>query len=290
MKRLFRFLTGAFTFVRSYFNRTVFIAIHLAVLTVFFVPFSLFDLWLLIGFFFLGMFGISAGYHRLLSHRSYGANRLMRFALAFIGCTAAQKGPIWWAKQHIDHHLYTDTPKDRHSPVSPYVSFWHGHIGWLFSKKEGEHDYSCVKHLTKHWEMRLLERFNFVPALLLLWLCWFLDGWSGVIWGFVVRTVVLYHSTFAVNSVCHWSWFGYRKFDTPDHSRNVWWLTLFTLGEEWHNDHHKHQGRSKQGVGWWKIDCSWYLLWFFWVISGGKLVWGLHKPIHKPQKELAGIQ
>ncbi|MSU54776.1 MAG: acyl-CoA desaturase [Candidatus Staskawiczbacteria bacterium] len=279
------------SFVSRYINRSVFVLIHLAVVSVFFVEVSWFSFWLFFWLWFSTMFAISAGYHRLLSHRSYGANRwFIRLPLVIWCCSALQKGPLWWTAGHVAHHLYTDVEGDPHSPVRN-GSFWNrirgffwSHMGWILVTRKGENDFSSISYLAKCWEIRLLERFHYVPPFLLAFLCWYFYGWSGLVWGFVVRTVVLYQTTFWVNSICHMPYMLGWRAKQEDESRNNPLVALVTLGEGWHSDHHKWQTRLKQGHGWWKIDVTYYLLWLPWLISGGMLVWGLYKPIRKSQE------
>jgi stearoyl-CoA desaturase (Delta-9 desaturase) len=256
-------------------NKVTFVALHFLVLPVFFVPVCPLDVALFVGFYYLRMFGITAGYHRFLSHRAYKANRLFGFMLAWIGCSAMQKGPLWWSTNHRKHHKYSDQEGDPHSPV--LTSFWQAHIGWIF-KPEGTLDYSNVADLQKFWELRLLDRFHLVPGLCLLWLCWFLDGVSGMAWGFVVSTVCLYHGTFTVNSVCHL--FGKRSFTKADWSRDNIWIAIFvTMGEGWHNCHHARQARARHGIFWWQLDFSYYLLWL-------ASLFGCVKELYKPPPKM----
>jgi len=229
-----------------------------------------------LGFYVLRMFGITAGYHRYFSHRSYKTSRLFQFVLAWLGCSATQKGPLWWASKHRSHHKYSDTEDDPHSPVRHGV-FW-SHVGWVLSQPANSADLSQVKDLSKYPEIRLLERFHWLPPLSLAVLCYLLDGMSGVVWGFVVSTVLLYHGTFLVNSVCHI--FGKRRYRTSDESRNNFVVALLTLGEGWHNNHHHYQSSANQGFRWWEVDVSYYVLR---ALSLFHIVWDLRKP---PAKKL----
>jgi stearoyl-CoA desaturase (delta-9 desaturase) len=206
--------------------------------------------------YFLQMVGITAGYHRYFAHRAYKTSRTFQFVLAWLGCSAALRGPIWWAAQHRHHHRTSDTPEDLHSPVA--YSLWQSHIGWVFSPRSSGTDEQAVKDLIRYPELRWLDRYYWLPPLALAGLCFLLDGWAGLVWGFFVSSVLSHHATFMVNSVCH-LW-GRRPFATGDASRNNLFVALITLGEGWHNNHHHYQSSAHQGFRWWEIDVSYYLI------------------------------
>jgi stearoyl-CoA desaturase (Delta-9 desaturase) len=224
--------------------------------------------------YFIRMFGITAGYHRYFAHRSYKTSRAFQFVLAWLGCSAMQKGPLWWAAHHRHHHLYSDTPDDPHSPRSN--SFWWSHIGWVLSADHEDTEWEVVRDLKRYPELRFLNRNHWVPGVVMAAICFLIGGWAGLVWGFFVSTVLLYHAVFAVNSLCHV--FGRRRYATPDDSRNNWLVALFTLGEGWHNNHHYYQSATNQGFFWWEIDVSFYLLR---LLSWTGLVWNLRKPSRK---------
>jgi stearoyl-CoA desaturase (delta-9 desaturase) len=248
----------------------MFVGLHVLTLAVFFFPVTGLSILLCVLCYFVRMFGITAGYHRGLSHLSYQSTRWLRFTLAWLGCSAMQKGPLWWAACHRDHHRYSDTEHDPHSPRAHGV--WWSHVGWVLAKSERV-NFANVPDLAKWPELRLLDRLHWVPGLCLLGICYLLDGLSGMLWGFVISTVLLYHGTFLVNSVCHI--FGRRRFPTGDDSRNNALVAVLTLGEGWHNNHHHRPALARQGIRWWEIDVSFYLLWFLSLFG---LVWDLHKP------------
>ncbi len=254
--------------------------LHALVFTVLLVPFPTWvSLLLCIGFYCIRMFGLTAGYHRGLAHKSYETSRWFQFCIDWWGCAAMQKGPLWWAEQHRRHHRYSDQEGDPHSPVVSTTSFfaklrgffW-AQMGWVLADKNDK-NLSRVQDLAKFPELRMLNRFHWMPGLCLIPICYAIDGWSGVVYGFVVSTVVLYHGTFSVNSFCHI--FGTRRFNTKDQSRNNWWVAIFTLGEGWHNNHHHQQRSARQGFMWWEYDISYYVLW---LLSKLGLVWNLHQP------------
>jgi stearoyl-CoA desaturase (Delta-9 desaturase) len=259
--------------VSAWLKNVPFIAMHLSCLALFFVSPSWLSLVLCVGLYFVRMFGITAGYHRYFAHRAFKTSRVFQFMLALLGCTSMQKGPLWWAAHHRGHHRHTDTLEDPHSPVAR--SFWWSHIGWILVADYDETNLSAVRDLERYPELRMLNRLQWLPGILVAGLCWLIDGWSGVVWGFFLSTVLLFHATFLVNSVCH-LW-GSRRYATADASRNNWWVALFTLGEGWHNNHHHYQSSARQGFFWWEIDVSYYLIKLMGFVG---LVWDIRKPLH----------
>jgi len=256
-----------------------FITLHLACLSALFVEAPWIAL-CLCGFnYFIRMFGITAAYHRYFAHRAYKTSRWFQFVLAWLGCSAMQKGPLWWAGHHRSHHRYSDTDLDPHSPHR--TSFWWSHVGWILSQEHEEIPWKTIKDYAEYPELRWLDRNHWVPGLSLAVAC-FGFGWlfgggsmalSCLIWGFVVSTVILYHGTFLVNSIAH-LW-GNRRYATRDDSRNNFWVALVTLGEGWHNNHHHYQSSANQGFFWWEIDISFYMLK---MLSWAGLVWDLRIP------------
>jgi stearoyl-CoA desaturase (delta-9 desaturase) len=243
-----------------------------------FVPVTWTAIGLCVGLYYLRMFGISAGFHRYFAHRSYKTSRPFQFLMACLGCSALQKGPLWWAANHRQHHKHSDQEDDPHSPVRH--GLWWSHVGWVLSTKNNDDvDLNEIRDFSQYWELRLLERFHWAPAVLLAGLCYLIDGWSGVVWGAIISTVLLYHGTFLVNSVCHL--LGRRRYQTTDESRNNWWVALLTMGEGWHNNHHYFMSSVRQGFHWWEVDCSYYVLK---LLSFPRLVWALRGV---PQAKLA---
>ncbi|MCA9792837.1 MAG: acyl-CoA desaturase [Candidatus Eremiobacteraeota bacterium] len=232
----------------------------------------------------LRMFGITGGFHRYFSHRSYKTSRLFQFGLAWLGTSAAQLGPLWWASHHRKHHAHSDTEKDVHPPG--LRGFVWAHLGWIFAPENKTTDLSKVKDLARYPELVWLDRYPLVPpfllALAVLWLGVGLErvapdlGVSGaqmLVWGFFVSTVVLYHATFCINSLAHLV--GSRRYDTHDDSRNSLFLALLTMGEGWHNNHHQYPSSERQGFYWWEIDLTHYLLV---GLARLGLVWDLRQP------------
>ena len=234
----------------------LFFLLHLSCLAVFFVPFRWSYVAIAAGLYFLRMFGVTAGYHRYFSHRSYKLARVPQFLMAFLAETSGQKGVLWWAAHHREHHQFSDTPRDVHSPIQK--GFWWAHMGWIMSNDYDEHDPSLIRDYSKFAELRWLDRNYLVPPALLGAAIFLLGGLPVFMWGFVVSTVFLYHGTFTINSLAH-VW-GSRRFDTHDDSRNNFTLALITMGEGWHNNHHKFMYACRQGLRWWEVDCTFYVL------------------------------
>lgn len=227
------------------------------------------------------MFAVTAFYHRYFSHRAFRTSRPVQFVFALMGNTACQRGPLWWASSHRHHHLHSDDHGDLHSPS--LQGFWWSHIGWITSQKNFPTDYSRVKDWTQYPELVFLNRHDqLVP-----WIygsCLWLGGWllgkffpsshtSGAqlfVWGFFVSTVALLHGTLFINSLAHV--FGRRRFATEDDSRNSLLLALITMGEGWHNNHHRYQHAARQGFMWWEFDPSYYILK---LLSWSGLIWDL---------------
>ena len=228
-----------------------FALLHVAALAVFVVPFDLTLLWWLGLSYTLRMFGVTAGYHRYFSHRSYKLGRVPQFLMAVLAQTSGQKGVLWWAAHHRDHHRLSDTPDDVHSPRE---GFWWAHVGWILSTEHDDYDPRRVADFGRYPELRWLDRHHWVPAVAFAAFIWAAGGFPAFAWGYLLSTVLLYHATFAINSVAH-IW-GSRPFATADDSRNNLLLALVTLGEGWHNNHHFCRSSCRQGVRWWEIDLT----------------------------------
>ena len=211
--------------------------------------------------FWVRMFCITAGYHRYFSHRSYRLGRIPQAILAFGGTTAVQKGPLWWASHHRDHHRWSDTDRDVHSPLR---GFWWSHMGWILCEKYGTTKWDRIKDFAKYPELRWLNKHDWVGPWALALACFLIAGWQGLVIGFFTSTVLLWHSTFFINSLSHV--FGRRRYATEDTSRNSALLAVLTMGEGWHNNHHYHQSSVRQGFFWWEWDPTYYVLKAFsWV-------------------------
>lgn len=221
-------------------------------------------------FYAVRMFAITAGYHRYFAHRSFKAGRAVQFVMGFLGTSAAQKGPLWWAGHHRAHHRYADTERDIHSPQR---GFWWSHVGWILCDKYKQTDLGAVRDLAVYPELRFLDRFNVIGPVTFGVLAFAIGGWSGLIIGFFASTVVLWHATFTINSLSHT--LGSRRYATTDTSRNNPVLALITFGEGWHNNHHHYQASARQGFFWWEYDLSWYALR---VLRGLRAVRDLREP------------
>ena len=248
-----------------------FITVHLACLAIFWVNVQPID-WMICGaLYVIRMFGITAGFHRYFSHRSFKTSRGFQFFLAFLGQSSAQRGVLWWAATHRHHHKHSDTEQDVHSPVQR--GFWYSHVLWIFSKRGRSVDYSLIKDFQKYPELVWLEKWERLPPFLLAVLVWAVAGWSGLVVGFFVSTVLLFHGTFTINSLSHV--FGKQPYVTGDSSRNNLFLAIITLGEGWHNNHHHFPSATPQGFHWWQIDVTYYILK---VLSIFRIVWDLRLP------------
>lgn len=250
-------------------SKVVFFAMHLVPLLAFFTQVTRFDWAVAVVLYVSRMFFVTGGYHRYFSHRTFRTSRWFQAVLAFLAQTSGQKGALWWAAHHRVHHRHSDTALDPHSRKEH--GFWESHVGWIMGNSHEETDYELVKDLAKYPELVWLNRFHFVPALLLgfgvtvlgQWvnggnLNSLSHGWSTLLIGFFLSTVVLYHATFAINSVMHW--IGKPRYKTGDESKNSFVLAILSLGEGWHNNHHYYQRSTRQGFFWWEIDITYYAL------------------------------
>ncbi len=234
-----------------------FFAVHaVALATPFLAPFQWRWAALAAALYAVRMFGITAGYHRYFSHRAYRTSRAFQLVLAVLGASAAQKGPLWWAAHHRDHHRFSDGPDDVHSPLER--GFWWSHAGWILSRRHDRTKLERVKDLARYPELRWLDRHPLAAPAGLAAALWLAGGAPAVLWGFFVSTVFLWHGTFVINSLAHV--FGRQRYATGDGSRNSLLLALVTLGEGWHNNHHFYPSTANQGFFWWEVDPSYYAL------------------------------
>jgi stearoyl-CoA desaturase (delta-9 desaturase) len=237
----------------------VFWLIQFSALLVFIVPFSwgLVALWAASHF--IRAIGLTLAFHRYFAHRAFHMNRAARFVWAFIGTAAMQKGPIWWAGHHVNHHKFADREGDPHSPMVSGV--YYAHIGWFLNDTKYdvvEATNPVVRDFSKAPEIVLLDRFHFVPPLMLAVAMYLIGGLPWLVYGFCLPTMTLAHATFAINTVNHM--FGSRRFDTIDESRNNALTAFFAVGEGWHNNHHRYQRAARNGFYWWEFDPTWYVI------------------------------
>lgn len=221
--------------------------------------------------------GITVGFHRLFTHRSFKTSRAMRGLLGAFGSAAVEGPLIEWVSNHRKHHQFSDLPGDPHSPHVDHGGGWrgalkglfHAHVGWIFNGDAMADEQRYGKDLLADPVARFVDR---------MFVLWVLAGLAfpfglgyaltgtlagaltGLLWGGAVRMFLLHHATFSINSLCHY--FGSRRFATDDQSRNVLWLALPTLGEAWHNNHHAFPTSARHGLRWWQLDPS------AWLISG----------------------
>lgn len=244
-----------------------FVLLHLGCLGVFWVGASPVAVTAAAVLYAIRMFALTGFYHRYFAHRTFQVSRTVQFAFAVLGASSVQRGPLWWAAHHRNHHRHADTARDPHAP-GVYGLLW-SHMGWFLTPRAFRTDLARVPDFARYPELRWLDRFDTaVPALLAVGLyglgaalqraapSWHTSGAQMLVWGFFISTVVLFHATVTINSLAHR--FGSRRFDTRDGSRNNVWLALLTFGEGWHNNHHFFPGTARQGFCWWEIDLTWY--------------------------------
>ena len=230
-----------------------FFAVHLLPFLAIFTGVTWTAVILCISLYFIRMFALTGGYHRYFAHKSYRMNRFWQFVMAYLGTTAAQKGPLWWAAHHRNHHRYSDTELDIHSPRR---GFWWSHVGWILCDKYNETQTGMIRDFAKYPEIRWIDKHNWIGPWSMGIFCFLVGGWSGLLIGFFGSTVLLWHGTFTVNSLAHV--FGRRRYKTDDTSRNSLLIALWTGGEGWHNNHHRYQYAARQSHRWWQIDTTYY--------------------------------
>ena len=215
--------------------------------------------------------GVTVGFHRHFTHRSFATTRWFRGVLAALGSVAIEGPVISWVADHRKHHAFADVQGDPHSPHVDHGGGWsgalrglaHAHVGWLFIHTQ--------RGARKRYAPDLIADpvVSFVDRTFLVWaigglvaafgLGWLIGGTltaalTGLLWGGAVRMLVVHHVTYSINSLCHY--FGRQRFDTGDESRNLAWLSLLTMGEAWHNNHHAFPTSAAHGMRWWELDIS----------------------------------
>ncbi len=208
-----------------------------------------------------GGLGITLGFHRLFTHRSFKVPRLLEYFFAICGTLACQGGPISWVVTHRLHHAYSDEEKDPHSPL---VGFFWAHMGWCLKNNPmvlGETVQNRIApDLMRDPVIRFIEKTHILWTALLAVVFYAWGGWPFVVWGVFVRLVLVYHATWFVNSAAH-VW-GYRTYRSNDQSTNLWWVALMTYGEGWHNNHHAFQTSARHGLQWWEFDTTYLTIRF----------------------------
>ncbi len=192
----------------AYPSGAAFVLVHLSCLAVFWSGVTVQSLAIGGALYFLRMFAICAGYHRYFAHRSFRTSRTFQFLLAFLAQTSAQRGILWWAAHHRHHHKYSDTELDVHSPTER--GFFYAHLGWIFVPRNDATDFDAVSDLGRYPELRWLDRYHYLPAILLGFTVWLIGGWPALVVGFCWSTVAVWHATFGINSLAHL--FGRRRY------------------------------------------------------------------------------
>ena len=248
------------------------------ILSLFFVGWQLWasllgwnDIFVFLLLYALSGLGVTVGFHRLLTHRAFKTTRSVRAALAILGSAAIEGPVISWVADHRKHHAFSDQPGDPHSPHVDHGGGWIGasrgllyaHVGWLFVHSHRGRRTRYAPDLLADPVVSWVDRTFLVWALgglvAAFGLGWLFggrlrDGFTGVLWGGAVRILVLHHATYSINSLCHF--FGRRRFDTGDESRNLAWLAPLSLGEAWHNNHHAFPTAAEHGLRRWELDPS----------------------------------
>lgn len=214
--------------------------------------------------------GITLGYHRLLTHRSFKLPKWLEYFFAYCGVHAGERDPIFWVSVHKNHHMYADTEKDPHSPKE---GFWFSHMGWFHhndylaakcgESRSGEH--TNVPELKAQWFYRFLHETYVFHTIGLAALLYQLGGFPYLAWGMGMRAVLVNHCTFLATSASH-LW-GERPWNTPDTSTNNWWVAMLTLGEGWHNNHHAFPWSARHGLEWWQLDFTWEVIKFLEMVG-----------------------
>ncbi|MCB1158393.1 MAG: acyl-CoA desaturase [Leptospiraceae bacterium] len=279
----------------SLLSFAVFSLVHATILIAFFVPFSWELVLIAVLSYYLRMFGITAGFHRYFAHNAFKTSRPMQFFFAWLGGTAMQKGALWWGAHHRDHHRYSDTDKDLHSPKH---GFWHSHMLWFLGSEHNTYDVKKIKDYAKYPELVFIDKHYWIPPLSYAFMLYGLGyafggqnhlyAFSVLTWGYAVSTFFLGHGTWTINSLSHV--FGKQRYTTGDTSRNNFLLALVTMGEGWHNNHHYYRHTANQGFYWYEVDMSYYILK---MMSWIGLVWDLKTPpvrILEEGKRLDAIQ
>ena len=262
---------------------TAFTAVFSLFLAVFFVGWSVPSIMVALILYIVRMFAITGFYHRYFSHRSFKTSRFIQFFFAVLGASAVQRGPLWWSSYHRYHHKHSDTAMDIHSPSQ--AGFWKSHMFWFMGKSNFRTKNELIGDFIKYPELRILDRFDtLVPILLAVGVTfigyilntykpeWGTNGPQLFVWGFIISTVFLFHGTCSTNSIAHR--FGTRRYITGDDSRNNLFISLITLGEGWHNNHHHYPSSINQGFYWWEIDITYAVLK---VLSLFGIIWDLKK-------------
>jgi stearoyl-CoA desaturase (Delta-9 desaturase) len=237
--------------------------------------------------------GITVGFHRLLTHRAFKCKPWVKGMFAILGSAAIEGPVISWVADHRKHHAFADREGDPHSPHVDHghgikgalKGLYHAHVGWLFIHTQRGNKERYAPDLIKDPIVSYVNRTFFLWVLVGL-LVPFLLGWAiggtlmagltGLLWGGLVRMLVLHHVTYSINSLCHF--FGRRDYETDDESRNLLWLAPLSFGESWHNNHHAFPTSARHGLRWWQVDPSW-------IVIRGLEIAGLAWDVQRPSQE-----
>jgi stearoyl-CoA desaturase (delta-9 desaturase) len=247
----------------------VYLGLHLALAGLFWTGLSLAEVFFALLLVQARGLCLSAGYHRLLAHRSARTTRLFQFLLAAGACTALRGGPLYWTALHRHHHCHPDTEEDVHTAAK---GFWWCYGGWLISGQFPVTDYNRVRDLARCPELVWLNRWWLLPSLPLAGLVVLIGGWQALVTVFCLSSVLLLHTMALFDALAHRT--GWQRYQTGDQSRNSFWMALLTNGEGWHNNHHHFPASARQGFFWWELDSTYV---FLVVLSWLGLVWDLKK-------------
>ena len=231
-------------------------------------------------------YGVTLGFHRLLTHRSFQTFKPVEYGLAALGSMAVQGPVMSWVADHRKHHAHTDKEGDPHSPhghggglKGAMTGLYHAHMGWLFDRAGMAKPERYAKDLYEDRGMHVIQK-SFLPLVLAGFVLPFLLGWAiggtladgltGALWGGAVRIFLLHHVTWSINSVCHF--FGTRRFAVDDHSTNVFWLSLLSFGESWHHNHHAFPRSAVHGLKRWELDPT---AWMIQAMRKLRLAWNV---------------
>ncbi|HEV3139745.1 MAG TPA: acyl-CoA desaturase [Vicinamibacterales bacterium] len=208
---------------------------------------------------FVRAISLTLAYHRYYAHRAFKMSRAARFVWTLIGTSSMQKGPLWWAGHHVNHHRFADRDGDPHSPM--VSGLFYAHIGWFLNDTKHdtlERSNPVVRDFSRFPEIKWLDTFHYIPPAALAAAMYAIGGLPWLVWGFCLPTMTLAHATFCINTVNHL--FGSRRFETLDESRNNALTAFFAVGEGWHNNHHRYQRAARNGFYWWEFDPTWYVI------------------------------
>ncbi|MEP7063078.1 MAG: acyl-CoA desaturase [Betaproteobacteria bacterium] len=250
-----------------------------ALVAIVFFPLNWPLFWLLVVTFGIRMFGVEGVNHRYFSHRSYKTSRIFQFVLALVAAQSGQRGSLWWASKHRDHHKYTETDRDPHSPVSH--SFFEAYITWWRKPECSICNLDDIPDFARFAELRWLDRFYLVPfygGAVLLFLAGHyglfgpgITGIGALLWGFYVPGTLALHGVALINTIGHMPQFpgAHRRYEVSDCSVNRAFLALYTMGAGWHNNHHRYASAARAGFAWYELDLTYYILK---LLEGARLI------------------